>query len=62
MNKHLSLSWSPIGLDIGSYRVVATQLDALGRVRAFASFGRREPESALSELEAHRIRSILDRQ
>src|SRR5690606_4678074 len=30
--------------------------------RAFASFGRREPDSALSELEARRIRAILDRQ
>lgn len=54
--------WSPIGLDIGSHRVSATQLDGLGRVRAFASFGRREPETTLSEAEALRIRTVLDRQ
>lgn len=62
MRNKISVGCSPIGLDIGPYRVVATQLDGLGRIRAFASFDRREPDSPLSEMEARRIRTVLDRQ
>lgn len=61
MRKFPIAAWSPIGLDIGTHRVCAIQLDALGRIRAFASFARREPESELSTVEATRIREVLDR-
>ncbi len=61
MRLNLPSAWSPIGLDIGTHRVNAVQLDAIGRVRAFASFGRSHPDSDLTTEEAARIRSILDR-
>ncbi|XOV75792.1 MAG: hypothetical protein ACFHWZ_01930 [Phycisphaerales bacterium] len=43
-------------------RVTAVQLDQIGRIRAFASFGRREPDAPISASEALRIRGVLDRQ
>ena len=61
MSWSLRPTWSPIGLRVGAQRVTAVQLDQLGRVRAFASFGRREPDSAISAAEAVRIRAVLDR-
>jgi len=61
MRPNLPSAWSPIGLDIGSHRVNAVQLDAIGRVRAFASFGRTQPDSDLTGEETARIRAILDR-
>ncbi|MFU8829608.1 MAG: pilus assembly protein PilM [Phycisphaerales bacterium] len=61
MRFSLPQAWSPIGLDIGTQRVNAVQLDALGRVRAYAAFARREPEADLTIVEAARIRNVLDR-
>jgi len=62
MNWSLRPTWSPIGLRVGAQRVTAVQLDQIGRIRAFASFGRREPDAPISASEALRIRSVLDRQ
>jgi len=61
MRRFPTSAWSPIGLDISTHRVCAVQLDPLGRIRAFASFARREPQTELSDLEAARIREVLDR-
>jgi Tfp pilus assembly PilM family ATPase len=62
MNWSIRPTWSPIGLRVSAQRVTAVQLDQIGRVRAFASFGRREPDSPISAAEAVRIRTVLDRQ
>ena len=61
MSWSLRPTWSPIGLRVGAQRVTAVQLDQLGRVRAFAACGRREPDAASSAAEAGRSRAVLDR-
>ncbi len=61
MNWSLRPTWSPIGLRVGAGSVTAVRLDQIGRIRAFASFGRREPDAPISA-RSLRIRSVLDRQ
>ena len=50
---------SPIGLDIGTNWIKAVQLTG-STVSAVACMPRREPDKALSALEAERIASVLD--